>query len=58
MSTYWHSNGELIAMMIDHHGLKVAWGDTFRFKLDRVGRTMTDEVTAAVYPIPDEWNLT
>jgi ligand-binding SRPBCC domain-containing protein len=56
--TYVHSNAEVIGMMIEHHAIKVAWRDTFRFKLNRDDRIMIDEVTGKVYEIPESVVLT
>jgi hypothetical protein len=52
---YVHSNADLIAALRSHYGIK---GDLFWAKLDRAGRTMTDEASGRIYEIPDDWNLT
>ena len=55
MGWYVIQNDELIGRVARLHGFK---GDTFWWKIDRQARTILDEATGVVYPIPDDWNLT
>lgn len=48
-------NAEVIGQIAELHGVNT---DFFWAKLDRQARTVTDELTGCVYPIPDDWNLT
>lgn len=58
MGLYVIQNDELVWRMHDEGMPWAADGNVLWFKIDRKARTVTDESTGTVYPIPDDWNLT
>jgi hypothetical protein len=58
MGYYVMQNADIIWRMHDEEGVPLpARGNILYFKIDRKARTLTDESSNTVYPIPDDWNL-
>ena len=56
MNRYYHlSNAAVIALTAEAHDFV---GDTFWWKIDRIGRGCTDDATGHRFEIPDELELT